>query len=268
MKSVKDLLGSFETDENFNYHDSDLQQAEYYNNQVGDLDEFDCPICKNKGYIRKVVYMDMYKEYRPVMEICKCMKKRTTLQKAKRSGLGEYLNKHFDDFEITEAWQRDLKQKAYDYIKKDGNDWFVTLGQSGSGKTLISCIITNYLLLNKNKDVIYITWTDFVSKLKRNIMGNNSNDVSDYLEIIKNVEVLFIDELLKKYNDTDLKYIIEIINYRYTKDLKTIITSERTLNELLKIDEATFSRAVEKSKEFITNIPKDSKKNYRLKGVI
>ena len=100
------------------------------------------------------------------------------------------------------------------------------------------------------------------------MMSDNSNDVSNYLDDIKQVEVLYIDELLKKYNDTDLKYIIEIINYRYTNNLKTIISSERTIDELLEIDEATFGRVIEKADKFIINIPKDKKKNYRLKNLL
>lgn len=99
-------------------------------------------------------------------------------------------------------------------------------------------------------------------------MGDNANQVSQYLDDIKSVEVLLIDELLKKYNDTDLKYIIEIINYRYTSNLKTIITSERTIEELLDIDEATFGRVIEKSGKNIINIPKDKKKNYRLRNIL
>ena len=154
------------------------------------------------------------------------------------------------------------------YCRSDNKQWFITLGQSGAGKTLISTIIANYLLLKKDKTVIYITWTDFISKLKRDIMSDNSNEVSNYLDDIKQVEVLYIDELLKKYNDTDLKYIIEIINYRYTNNLTTIISSERTIDELLEIDEATFGRIIEKAEKYIINIPKDKKKNYRLKNLL
>lgn len=267
MKSVKELLQENPT-QNISWQEMLQKQADEYNAIYGTLEEFNCPICRNKGFIKKVEYEELYDDYIHVMAICECMKKRATLNKAKKSGLGEYVAKRFDDFKTDEQWQKDLKRKAVEYAKSDSNDWFITLGQSGSGKTLISCIITNYLLLKKDKDVIYITWTDFISKLKRDIMGDHSNEVSDYLESIKNVELLFIDELLKKYNETDLKYIIEIINYRYTKDLKTIITSEKTLGELLEIDEATFSRVVEKSNGYITNIAKDMKKNYRLKEIL
>lgn len=244
------------------------QQADAFNREVGALPLIDCPICKNKGYVQRVKYAELYKDYVLVVTPCECMVKRNSLKRAERSGLGEYLKKLFDDFETTEPWQKDLKSKAERYVTDEGNSWFVALGQSGSGKTLISCIIANYLLKERNKEVLYITWTDFISRLKRDMMSDHSGAVSKYLDTIKQVDVLLIDELLKKYNETDLKYIIEIINYRYTNNLKTIITSERTLTELLEIDEATFSRMVEKSNGYITNIGKDISKNYRLKNVL
>lgn len=139
-------------------------------------------------------------------------------------------------------------------------------GQSGCGKTLLGSIIANALLVDKGRSVMYVIWTDFISMIKRSMMGEKANDASDALEKVKNAEVLFLDELIKKYNETDLKYLMEIINYRYTNDLKTIITSEKLLNELLDIDEATFGRAAEKCEGFMINIPKDRKKNYRLRA--
>ena len=269
MKSVSEMINDIPTTEtNTSVYETLKKQADTYNESIGNQNELDCPICKNKGFIQKVEFIDMYNEYMHVMTPCKCMKKRNTLRKAKKSGLGEYLKMRFEDYIVTSEWQKEFKRKAIDYAKNDSNVWFTSLGQSGSGKTMLSCVIANYLLLEKDKEVLYITWTDFISKLKRDMMSDNSNAVSEYLDSIKNVEVLFIDELLKKYNDTDLKYIIEIINYRYTNDLKTIITSERSLSELLEIDEATFSRMVKKSNGYITNISKDIRKNYRLINIL
>lgn len=242
--------------------------AKTYNDEVGNLDLVDCPICKNKGYIMKVVYSDFYKDYTQVVTECECKEQRNLLKRAKASGLGEYLNKRFNDFIADEQWQKNIKSKAIDYCKNSDKEWFIICGQSGCGKTLICSIIANYLLLNDKKTVMYITWTDFISKLKRDMMGDNTNQVSNYLEEIKTIEVLYIDELLKKYNETDLKYIIEIINHRYTNNLKTIISSERNIEELLDIDEATFGRVIEKADKFILNIPKERKKNYRLKNLM
>ena len=268
MKSVNEFIDSKIPKPMMTNKEFMEMRAKSYNETEGSLKYFDCPKCKNKGNRIVVKYDDFYNDYVEVMVECECAPKRKLMYKAQRSGLGDYLSKRFSDYIAEADWQKNIKAKAIEYCKSENKYWFVTLGQSGAGKTLISSIIANYLLLKQEKTVLYITWTDFISKLKRDMMGDNSNDVSKYLDEIKNVEVLYIDELLKKYNETDLKYIIEIINYRYTNDLKTIISSERTIDELLDIDEATFGRVIEKADRFIINIPKDKKKNYRLRNLL
>lgn len=239
-----------------------------YNDAEGNLKEFDCPKCKNKGYIMHKRKNELYGYDEEYLTECDCMERRRVLNKARKSGLGSYLNKTFDDFNTIEPWQSSVKEKAIKYVNDDSKKWFIMLGQSGAGKTLICSIIANELLNNRDRTVLYITWTDFIGRLKRDIMSDGSASVSEYLDLIKNVDVLFIDELLKKYNETDLRYIIEIINYRYTAGLQTIVTSERTVSELLDIDEATIGRMIENAGPYITNIGKDRKKNQRLKGLI
>lgn len=238
-----------------------------YNEREGDLDKEDgvqCILCKNKGLI---AYLDgKYERHRE----CRCMSTREAYRKAKNSGLGAYLKKTIDDYEtLDEDWRGRCKRAVIGYLERHSHDnaWFIACGQNGSGKTLLGSIIANTLLTKKDRSVLYIIWTDFISEVKRDMMGEKTNDVSDRMKAIKTAEVLFLDEVLKKHNDTDLRYLMEIINYRYTNDLKTIITSEKLLNELLDIDEATFGRAVEKCEGFMINIPRDRKKDWRLRSL-
>lgn len=239
-------------------------KCDWYNETPGDLhlkDGIECDECKNKGYIH------IYLNGEIMARECKCMKKRKVIRKAKNSGLGDYLNKRAKDYLVTQSWQEQNKSVMIKYCSLNPTNWFITCGQSGSGKTLMCSIIANNLLFNLGQEVIYITWTDFISRLKRDMMSDNTEEVNKYLDEIKNVEILFIDELLKKYNETDLKYIIEIINYRYQNDKKTIITSENSIDDLLNIDEATFGRVIEKCGEFVLEIEKDRAKNYRLRNL-
>lgn len=268
MVSLKDILGGHDTDEDVVSYD-ELQRAatESYNKLAGNLNEEDgieCDICKNKGWIQ-YISEDNYLTVKP----CKCVAKRSAYKKAKNSGLGEYLHKQLSDYKVEAEWQQKCKDKVKDYMIYHSHDniWFMACGTSGCGKTLLGSIISNNLLFNRGRQVFYVIWTDFISRLKRDMMSEQTNAVSDYLEEIKKVDVLFLDEVIKKYNDTDLKYLIEIINYRYTNNLKTIITSERVIDDLLNIDEATFGRVVERCEGYIINIPKDRKKNYRLRSI-
>lgn len=242
--------------------------ADCYNESVGDLgkeDGINCDICKNKGYI--MVVDGQYQSFTR----CSCLRRRDVYKKAKRSGLGKYLNKSLDDYNtLGEDWREKCKRVVDTFIKSHAHDdaWFIACGQNGSGKTLLCSIIANTLLSDKERSVLYVVWTDFISLIKRDMMTDGkANDVSDRMLEIKNADVLFLDEVLKKHNDTDLRYLMEIINYRYTNDLKTIITSEKLLNELLDIDEATFGRAIEKCEGFMINIPRDRKKDWRLRSL-
>ena len=278
MNNVKDILNDINNNENVQktideYNKlSPKEQMELrvkWENEIeGDRnleDGIDCPLCKNRGYI--TYFKEENGKYYDYIKNCSCLEKRKQIIRAKNSGLGEYLNKRSKDYIAKEDWQIKDKQKMINYCNNDFDSdlWFTALGQSGSGKTLMCSIIANHLLYNCNKNVYYITWTDLISKLKRDVMSDNAQTVSNYLDTIKKADVLFIDELLKKYNETDLKYIMEIINYRYTNNLKTIITSERTLENLLDIDEATFGRVFEKCGDYLIEISKDRDKNYRLK---
>lgn len=266
MKRIFNRMGLDASESSMSSEEFRRFTVDCYNESEGDLDKDDgiqCVICNNKGYVQ--ILEDRYAPYRK----CKCMTRREAYASAMQSGLGKYLKKTMADYIAEEEWRARCKRAVEGYLERHSHDdaWFMACGQNGSGKTLLGSIIANTLLVKKERSVMYVVWTDFIGKVKRDMMGDKVNEVSDRMEEIKNVEVLFLDEVLKKYNDTDLKYLMEIINYRYTNDKKTIITSEKLLNELLDIDEATFGRAVEKCEGFFINIPRDRKKDWRLRSL-
>lgn len=275
MKNIKEVVKEIVDAKKINSENqvdkqqSDLsyeqQQCEWYNASEGDLNNFDgieCTICKNKGYIQFVNESGFISAKR-----CECMERRKMFSEIKNSQQGLYINLKASDYKRNSPWQEDIYQTMVKYCKANNNDWFMICGQSGCGKTMIVNIITNYLLFNKNEIVKYITWTDFIGELKRNLMSDNANITSTMLEEAEKAKILVIDELLKTFTEADLKYIIEIINYRYQHGLKTIITSERSINDLLDIDEATFGRCIERCGEYLIYIPKDRSKNYRLRNI-
>ena len=59
----------------------------------------------------------------------------------------------------------------------------------------------------------------------------------------------------------------EIINHRIIdREKVTIISSEKTLDQLMEYDEATMSRIYQKAGRYKISIAKDKSKNYRLRG--
>jgi DNA replication protein DnaC len=83
--------------------------------------------------------------------------------------------------------------------------------------------------------------------------------------------VLYIDDFWKTQQGTnptpaDVHLAFEIINYRYQdKKCVTIISCERTVKELMQIDETVGSRIFERSKDYRLEIERDSAKNFRLR---
>ena len=108
---------------------------------------------------------------------------------------------------------------------------------------------------------------------------NEHDEYAVMMDELKNTDVLYIDDLFKsgKGEDgkpkmptaADVNVAFEILNYRYNNPgLITIISSERTLSELLEIDEAVAGRIAEKAKTggYCINLKKDKARNWRMRG--
>lgn len=232
------------------------------NEQAGKLRGYDCNLCHNKGLIYK-----LDAENNICAQKCVCMKIRKLYHNGNLSGLSTYLNKSIQDFQVTEEWQEHLYNSAIDFMNDEDDGWFMITGQSGAGKTLLCSIIANHLLFKQDKNVTCLMWPNVINEVKRGLMSDNVKEANDTIERMKNAEILFIDDLLKPYNKTDVKYAIEIINHRYFHRLKTIITSELSIGDLYNIDEALASRLLEMTgKHFYKHIAMDANKNYRIKN--
>ncbi len=237
------------------------------NDTLGNLHEVDgynCDKCRNKGY-----YFKLDENFNEWQVPCKCVEIRKTLRYARNSGLGDILSDFtFEKYEDTEAWQKTIKSAAQAFCADDEAKWFYIGGQVGCGKTFICTAISAHYI-KAGHELKYMLWIEEAKKLKA-----LANDVSyqDEIAIYKDIPVLYIDDFLKTKSGeqptpADINLAFEIINHRLIdRNKTTIISSEKTLDELLNYDEATMSRIYEKTGCYKFNIGKDIKKNYRLKG--
>ena len=236
-------------------------------------DGYNCNICKNKGYVFKVVEHENG-TYSHVCADCKCAEIRRSIMRMKRSGLKDIIKDYtFDKFEAVEPWQKALKSAATDYAKKP-EGWFYLGGQSGCGKTHLCTAICREFLV-EGKQVIYMLWRDDIAKLKS--LALDGEERQKMIERFKRAEVLYIDDLFKtgrnpdgyepKPTAADVNAAFEIINYRYNNpSLLTIISSELNEDDLLDIDEAVGGRIFERSKSI--SIAKDRSRNYRIRKAV
>lgn len=240
--------------------------VKWYNEAQGDLNEkdnYNCDICKNKGDIAKISENGM-----EVHKICKCMKYRNLLRKAKMSGIGDAVfDFKFENYTTNEEWQKIAKKKAQDFCTDITAGFFFIGGAVGSGKSHLCTAIVGYYL-KTDKTVRYMTWAE-----ESKILKAVANEKIYYSEIkpYKKVDVLYIDDFLKtkqgeQPTNADINLAFEIINSRMLDKSKiTIISSEKTINELLTYDEATASRIYKKAGTYKIDIPKGKNTNYRLK---
>ncbi len=254
-------------------------KCDSFNRKEGNLHEYDgyhCELCKNKGsFLRAEKINGIYTE---VLCECECQKTRRSIRAMMKSGLKNIIEDYtFEKFDTAEIWQVTLKEKALEFVKNHSGKWFFIGGQSGCGKTHICTAIAGEFL-KARKNVRYMVWRDDIAKIKGCI-----TDAEAYAEIMntyKAAEVLYIDDLFKNGKGfdgkvqpptgADIQAAFEILNYRYNnKHLITIISSERSLYELVKIDEALGGRISEMTfdKGFGFNIKKDRGKNYRLRNI-
>ena len=239
---------------------SDIQQKiNNYNDTIGDLKDYDCKICKNKGYVGVEISGQM------AMRPCKCIPVRKAIRLMSQSGIKTAYT--LKDFKVKFLWQRNMLNTAEKFLEDTDGNWFYAGGQVGSGKTMICTAIINELL----KRLIpckYMLWRDEVVRLKANV--NEAEEYKELIEPLKKMQVLYIDDFFKTEKgkmptQADINLAFEIINYRYNNPrLITIISCERNVVDLLDIDEAVGSRIYQRTKKFNIFVDRDVKKNYRL----
>ena len=226
------------------------------------IDEYKCNKCRDMLFI--IQDDGTAKE-------CECRSLRIAEEKLKASGVSEeFRKKTFDNFNYeisTEIMESYIKAKSYfkhfDEIRHTRENSIMFVGQVGSGKTHLAIAISN-LLLDKGIGVIYMPYRDSITNLKQTIRDeeNYQREINKY----KNAQLLMIDDFLKgKITESDINIMYEIINYRYFKNLPVIVTSEKTVSEIIDIDEAIGSRLFEMSKKNIA-VMVGEKLNYRIYG--
>lgn len=222
---------------------------------------YQCPKCMDRGYT-----FQEDKDGYTVAIPCECLEKRQILDKLERSGLTEsFKRKTFNSYTIENEYQKKAKLQAISFCKRfqEEKGSLLLSGQVGAGKTHLG-VATMLQLLKQNVGCKYVEYVSFIMDLKRCSMDetNYNREMNKY----KDCTVLFIDDLLKgQTSEADKKYIYELINYRYMRQKPIIVSTEKTIDQLMDYDAAIASRIIEMCKDNIIefkNVP-----NRRLKEV-
>lgn len=168
----------------------------------------------------------------------------------------------FSTYEDVNDTCRKIHEKAV-LCASMSDRWFYIAGRAGSGKTHI-CTALCKALIEQGNAVKYMLWRDETTALKA--LVNEQEEYERRIEKLKKIQVLYIDDFFKgSATDADIRLAFEILNFRYNdRNLKTIISSEHTLEEIISLDEALGSRIYERSRGFVLKSPE---RNFRLESI-
>jgi len=193
-------------------------------------------------------------------EVCECMVRKANQMRLERSGLKELVSRcSFDTFRTSESWQKAAKQKAADFLTAPKGAWFYIGGHSGSGKTHICTAICSSLI-DSGRDVIYFKWREEAPRLKGLVSDGERYDAE--MKRLSKADTLYIDDFWKgSVTEADINLSYQLLNDRYNTGKRTIISSEKDIGGILRLDEAVGGRIYERSKGYCIKTPDV---NYRL----
>jgi len=229
---------------------------------------YSCDVCKDTTFLQGENGMIR----------CNCFEKDRIKRLWDRAGLNsEQKTRTIDTFKEWNQTSKMAKRVAVEYIRdyeniKDSrNNSIAFIGQVGSGKTHLSISIA-LNLLEKGIGTVYMPYRDEIMKLKQNSMDEIT--YQRQINVFKRAKVLLIDDLFKgdfnkfqgkeTINESSVRIMFEIINYRYLNNLPIIISSEYNADKLLDADEAIGSRIIEMTKNYLVEID-GRHNNYRLR---
>lgn len=199
---------------------------------------------------------------------CECRMKKKSKQQWISAGIDqENNNKTFSNFVLWNEHSRKAKETAVAYYKefnsnggKAKNCSILLCGQVSSGKSHLA-IALGINFIKKNIQVVYMSYNENITQLKMHIREPEfyRNAMNKY----KTCKLLLLDNLFKgSATNADINIINEIVEYRVSRQLPMIITTEFTLKELLCLNEGLASKINDMCKDFIVEIPKSSFNNY------
>lgn len=208
------------------------------------LDGINCTLCNNTGMLSRFDDAGIW-----YSRECSCMEKRRAIRRLKQSGLLNLMERYtFDNFQTPDEFTALLKDAAMKYCSSP-NRWLYISGRPGSGKTHLCTAICGAMLEN-GQALSYAVWPETAGRIKS--LKTKDPPPPEYekeLHLMKTVKVLYIDDFFKgKPTTADVKLAFEVINARYNNtDLRTIISSELTIDQLAGIDRTTAGRIAERS---------------------
>lgn len=227
----------------------------------------ECPLCGDTGYHEwEEVHRGIVYQY---AEECICRKRARQIKRLEMSNLPDTKRMRLDTYRTEEEWQERALKYARAFTKwmpatsDDAPPWFFIGGQPGSGKTHL-CTGICVELISQGHAVMYQIWADLAEELKEN---RNRESFRSQMKRLQEVDILYLDDFLRgNVSHSSLELAWEILNGRYNKRRRTIISSEHFIQEIIDRDHALGGRIHEMTRGYHVPIKRDAGRDQRTKG--
>lgn len=236
-------------------------KVDTYNQSQGKDDGtgIQCSACNNRGDFAFLNDSGFF-AVRP----CKCAGTRLTVTRLQKQGLYEAAKKKtLPNFRTDTDTQRALKSIVKRFLADKEPHWMILCGQSGAGKTHLCTAAFVRLSFDKGLDGRYLSWISDGRRMKAAAKDGDERLLNDF----KRCNLLYIDDLFKckkdvEPSDADVRLAFEILDYRYSHRLTTVISTEMLLEDIRYLDEAIYRRIHEMCGPYIGNVGKDPSKCF------
>ena len=110
--------------------------------------------------------------------------------------------------------------------------WLLFMGPHGAGKTHLAAAIANYRR-QRGDSALFVVVPDLLDYLRRGFAGDDTNGSFDAFDDMKTTPLLILDDLDAQAGIAWVRdRLFQLLNYRHTARLPTVITTTLSLDEL------------------------------------
>jgi DNA replication protein DnaC len=201
----------------------------------------ECPLCGGLGYLREDVPVGDPNFGKLVPCRCKVaeLEQRRLEQLRALSNLSHLSHMTFEAFEpnvsgLSPGKQANL-QDAYLAARQYADNptgWLVLFGGYGCGKTHLAAAIANHAMA-QGRPVLFVVVPDLLDYLRATYSPTSAVGYDERFDQVRNAPLLILDDLgTQSSTEWAQEKLFQILNYRYTARLSTIITSNQRLEEI------------------------------------